>query len=253
MANQVEKLNTIAILDIEKVNTLTDGNIAKINTLEFTDVLTLEISSNATEYNILTAAVSAGYDNAVAQPIVVNVASGVTVSGSSTHAMRTGALNADTSLTINITGSVSGYTGANGSVDAVGAVGGDAIYWETTTSGSGTYVVNVESGGNLKSGGGGGGGRGSPGVRATFTDDGKGSGTCGTPNYSGSFGATGAPGALGASGASGSSGSFGGGSSVCIVASPGSGAAGGSAGYALRKNSRTVTLNNSGTVAGTVG
>ena len=43
MANQVEKLNTVAILDIEKVNTLTDGNIEKINTLEFTKVLTLEI------------------------------------------------------------------------------------------------------------------------------------------------------------------------------------------------------------------
>ena len=35
MANQVEKLNTIAIADIEKVNTLTDDNIEKINTLEF--------------------------------------------------------------------------------------------------------------------------------------------------------------------------------------------------------------------------
>jgi len=252
MANQVEKLNTVAILDIEKVNTLTDGNIEKINTLEFTKVLTLEISSNATEYNILTAAVSAGYDNAVAQPLVVNVASGVTVSGSSTHAMRTGALNADTSLTINITGSVSGYTGANGGTGAAGAVGGDAIYWETTASGSGTYVVNVESGGNLKSGGGGGGGGGSAGIRATLTSDKSGE-SCGTPNYSGSVGSTGAPGALGASGASGGSGSYGGGSASCNVASPGSGAAGGAAGYALRKNSRTVTLNNSGTVAGTVG
>tara|TARA_R100000306_G_C4358269_1_gene133928 strand:+ start:14 stop:1246 length:1233 start_codon:yes stop_codon:yes gene_type:complete len=36
MANQVEKLNTIAIADIEKINTLTDDNIEKINTLEFT-------------------------------------------------------------------------------------------------------------------------------------------------------------------------------------------------------------------------
>ena len=252
MANQVEKLNTIAIIDIEKVNTLTDGNIAKINTLEFTKVLTLEISSNATEYNILTAAVSAGYDNAVAQPLVVNVASGVTVSGSSTHAMRTGALNADTSLTINITGSVSGYTGANGGTGAAGAVGGDAIYWETTTSGSGTYVVNVESGGNLKSGGGGGGGGGSAGVRATATED-KGHIFCGLPNYSGGVGSTGAAGALGASGAGGGNGSYGGGSFYCPVTTIGSGSAGGAAGFALRKNSRTVTLNNSGTVAGTVG
>ena len=36
MANQIEKLNTIAIGDIEKVNTLTDAQIEKINALEFT-------------------------------------------------------------------------------------------------------------------------------------------------------------------------------------------------------------------------
>ena len=36
MANEIEKLNTIAIADIEKVNTRTDANIEKINTLEFT-------------------------------------------------------------------------------------------------------------------------------------------------------------------------------------------------------------------------
>ena len=142
--------------------------------------IVLDVSANVAEYNILTAATAVGYNAATnSTSIIVNVASGVTVSGSSTHAMRTGALNADTSLTINITGSVSGYTGANGG--------------------------------------------------------------------------TGAAGALGASGASGGNGSYGGGSASCNVASPGSGRAGGAAGYALRKNSRTVTVNNSGTVAGTVG
>jgi len=43
MANQVEKLDTIAIADIEKVNTLTDDNIEKINTLEFTGTSTYEL------------------------------------------------------------------------------------------------------------------------------------------------------------------------------------------------------------------
>ena len=38
MANEVEKLNSIAILSIEKVNTLTDDNIEKINTLNFLGV-----------------------------------------------------------------------------------------------------------------------------------------------------------------------------------------------------------------------
>ena len=216
--------------------------------------IVLDVSANVAEYNILTAATAVGYNAATnATAIIVNVASGVTVSGSSTHAMRTGALNANSDLTINITGAVSGYTGANGGTGAAGAVGGDAIFWETTASGSGTYTVNVLSGGNLKSGGGGGGGGGSAGVRATFTSDGKGGGSCGTPNHSGSVGSTGAPGALGASGSTGGSGSYGGGSASCNVASPGSGAAGGAAGFALRKNGRTVTVNNSGTVAGTVG
>ena len=36
MANEVEKLNTIAIADIEKFNTFADSDIEKINTLEFT-------------------------------------------------------------------------------------------------------------------------------------------------------------------------------------------------------------------------
>jgi hypothetical protein len=36
MANQIDKINTIALASIEKVNTLTDANIEKINTLEFT-------------------------------------------------------------------------------------------------------------------------------------------------------------------------------------------------------------------------
>ena len=35
MANQIDKLSSIAITSIEKVNTLTDANIEKINALEF--------------------------------------------------------------------------------------------------------------------------------------------------------------------------------------------------------------------------
>jgi len=38
MANAIEKVNTIAILDIEKINTRTDDNIQALNTLEFTGV-----------------------------------------------------------------------------------------------------------------------------------------------------------------------------------------------------------------------
>ena len=36
MANEIEKINAIAIGDIEKVNSKTDSNIEKINSLEYT-------------------------------------------------------------------------------------------------------------------------------------------------------------------------------------------------------------------------
>jgi len=38
MANEIEKVNTIAITDIEKVNGKTDDNIEKLNALEFAGV-----------------------------------------------------------------------------------------------------------------------------------------------------------------------------------------------------------------------
>ena len=212
----------------------------------------LNITANTSDYNILTQATALGYNNSIASDIIVNVASGVTVSGSSTHAMRTGGLNKDTNLTINITGSVDGYTGANGATNTVGAVGGDAVYWDTLVDGTGVYIINLT--GNLRGGGGGGGGGGNAGVRATFTDDGKGGGTCGPPNYTGSIGATGSAGAFGVAGTGGSNGTYGGGSFYCPVAAIGLGRAGGAAGFALRENSRTITLNNDGgTIAGTVG
>ena len=38
MANEIEKVNTIAIGNIEKLNTITEANIAKYNTFEMTSV-----------------------------------------------------------------------------------------------------------------------------------------------------------------------------------------------------------------------
>lgn len=210
--------------------------------------LTLDITSNTTNANILTLATAAGYDASTdGTAIIVNVASGVTVSGSGTHALRTGALNANSNLTINISGSVDGFTGANGGTNANGSAGGDAVFFETLTGGTGTYIVNVLSGGNLRGGGGGGGGAGSAGVRQQSLDPKQG---CEGAYISGSAGSPGSAGGFGQAGSAGSAGSFGGGHPSCTIASPGGGGAGGAAGFALRKNSRTVTLNNSGTVAG---
>ena len=210
--------------------------------------LVLDISSNVTEYNILTAATAAGYNAATdVRPIVVNVASGVTVSGSSTHAMRTGALNANSDLTINISGSVDGYTGANGGLVAqAGSAGGDALFFETATGGTGTYIVNVLSGANLLGGGGGAGGGGQRG--GAYAYDGK---NCTGAILYGSYGSTGTPGGFGINGTQGGTGTYNAGSApACGPQAVGAGGAPGAAGFALRKNSRTVTLNNSGTVAG---
>ena len=221
--------------------------------------LTLNITSNASEYNILSAANAAGYDAPAGQPIIVNVASGVTVSGSSSHAMRTGAISAASPLTINVTGSIDGYTGANGSAGrpgANGSAGGDAIYWESSTPYTGTGIVNILSGGKVRGGGGGGGGGGLGQIRDGFVSGGgKDPDSCDGPDVTGSTGSTGSAGGFGAAGSSGSSGGSVGGSpgSCPVVTGAGSGGSGGAAGFAVRKNSRTVTVNNSGTMNGAAG
>jgi hypothetical protein len=38
MANEIEKVNTIAFGDIEKINTITEANIEKFNTFELSSV-----------------------------------------------------------------------------------------------------------------------------------------------------------------------------------------------------------------------
>lgn len=213
--------------------------------------ITLDITSSASEQNILTLATAAGYDASTdSTAIIVNIASGVTISGSTTHALRTGALNANSDLTINISGSVDGFTGAtNTALRGVGSAGGDALFFETSTGGTGTYVVNVLSGANLRGGGGGGGGGGTRGSAYQNWDYKY--GNCSNLAY-GSNGSSGSAGSFGVAGSSGSSGSNPSGAGNCnhLRTYATAGGAGGAAGFALRKNSRTVTLNNSGTVAG---
>lgn len=213
--------------------------------------IVIDITSNAVEQNILTLATAFGYNAATSTAaIIVNIASGVTISGSSTHALRTGVLNANSDLTINIIGSVDGFTGAtNATLRGTGSAGGDALFFETSTGGTGTYIVNVLSGGNLRGGGGGGGGGGTRGS-AYQTHDYK-YGNCSNLVY-GSNGSSGSAGSFGVAGSSGSAGSTPSGAGNCdhLKTYGTAGGAGGAAGFALRKNSRTVTLNNSGTVAG---
>ena len=232
--------------------------------------ITLDITSNTSDVNILTLATAAGYNASTdTTPIVVNIASGIAVTATSGNpAIRTGALNAASNLTINLASSATvcgfdGAQGANGGTNTAGSAGGngtDAIKFEIT-SGTGTYAV-INNGthiGGGSGGGGGGGGGGNAGCRYVQSFDGKfffcsGSVTCG------SVGSTGSPGANGAScrAQNGNAGSSGGGGSTpsgqcSIQTAAGSGragGAGGTAGKAVEKGGLTVTTSGSGTYYG---
>lgn len=236
--------------------------------------LTLDITSNTSDVNILTLATAAGYNASTdTTAIIVNVASGVAITATSGNpAMRTGALNAASNLTINIASSatVCGFDGAQGSTPAqstgnAGGAGGngtDAILFEIT-SGTGTYEV-VNDGthvGGGSGGGGGGGAGGHAGARTTLSCDDKGGCSCGHPNQYGSHGAQGSAGSNGAScraqngsaGTAGGNGSYPGGNSCPIAVTAtngGAGGAGGTAGKAVNKGGLTVTTSGSGTYYG---
>lgn len=216
--------------------------------------LNLTISGNTSNYNVATVAAQNGYSaGSDDTPIFVTVNSGVEVTATMTNpALQTGAINAASPLTITVNGTVTGYTGASGGTSQAGSVGGDAIHFNTSTPATGTYAVTVGSQGTVRAGGGGGGGGGAGGRRQLFADDGKGGGSCVT-NPAAPLGPNGNAGAQGGFGQAGSTGNGGGlgGAPHCPVRNPaGNGAAGGAAGFAVRKNSRTVPVTNQGTVQG---
>lgn len=196
------------------------------------------------------------------------------------------------SLTLQISGKAyggggGGGTGAGSGAGSQGRSGGDAIYAQEN------LTVTVNSGGEVKAGGGGGGGGGSwsrtftnsegqpettswngggggggfpngagapegsgdidvsgPGANGATSGGGAGgAGGAGTPStrLNGAGGNGGAAASAGASGA-GATGS--GGSGTWVANSPG---AAGQPGWAIRKNGKTVSVTNNGTIAGTVG
>lgn len=226
------------------------------------NAVTLALTTEA-DVNLLTKAVAAGYDNTTAGTVTVTLASGqaLTASSISTYALRTGAFNSETALTISITGSICGKDGTNqtgsastGANGAAGGNAGDALRLEYQPSGSGSISITVNSGGVIGGGSGGAGQGGGAGQRNTFFDDGKGSSGCTTPLFTGSGGAAGGAqtGCRGLAGNAGASGSYGGGSSECNVTTPGSGGAGGSAGAAISESISGIvySLTNNGNVYG---
>ena len=207
--------------------------------------ISLTYSADAQNVNLLTDAVAAGFDSTAGGAIDIVILAGVTISGSASYAIRTGVFPANSIVTITNAGTVSGYTGTQGTVPSnSGTVGGDAFYAEFTASGSSLTISNS---GTWGGGGGGGGGGGLRGGRNYQHIKG---GCVGTTQY-GSHGANGANGALGVAGTVGADGTYGAGDLYCETQLIGAGAAGSAAGYAVRKNGLTITT--SGTFAGTVG
>ena len=235
------------------------------------NVFTFAITGNASNQNLRTLAVNAGWD--ASSPVIATLNSGVTISSSSSGG---DALVIDGSWANGVTfinngtvlgrggngGTAGAYTGAG----AAGAAGGDAVYAAS--------AVSIDNNGSFIGGGGGGGGSGgyaaSWGGNITGCGGGGGapSGTGGakTSNHgNGSAGANASGSSGGAGGTSGSPwnmvagngggyGAAGGGgnqSSLC-GSGCGGGGAGGAAGYAVRGNSY-VTWDSTGTRTGTVG
>jgi len=225
----------------------TSGAISLSNFYGTSATIVLAITSNTSHVNILTLATAAGYNAASdTTPIIVNVSAGI--SGSSAPALRTGALNAASNLTINIASgaSIEGFAGAVGGTGAAGGTGGDGILFEIT-SGTGTYLVDND--GTTSGGGGGGGGGGSAGASWITYYDGKGD-VCAYPPIYGSNGSNGATGALGAPGAAGAVGGYP--ATACnITVTRGLGGAGGAAGKAVNFGGLSVsTAGSAGTFNG---
>lgn len=243
--------------------------------------------------NLRSIADAAGYANAQNVDITFQVGAAVTISGASGGGgVDTGVWPSDVlnvSLALEVSGKVYGGGGAGGlgagsSPAPAAGNGGDAIYCREN------IAITVNAGGQVKAGGGGGGGGASwvrtvSGEPYAFNGGGGGGGfpngaggdagagdqdvsqpgANGTASAGGAGGAGGAAspgggtrvnGAGGAGGGAASAGAGGGnlsGSGGFGVWTSNTFAAGGQPGYAVRKNGKTVSVTNNGTIAGTVG
>lgn len=249
---------------------------------------TINLSTATGPINLRTLANGEGYDGLRNATITFVVGSGATVTGPAGGAdagvaITTGSWPSASyaiALTLQVSGKVygGGGTGGGGASDlgfpaTAGSAGGDAVYAQENC----TVVVN--SGGEIKSGGGGGGGGGAwtltvggetqywsggsggggfpngpagDGASAGTTGGGGAGGPAGSMSFAGR--ANGAGGAGGNAGQAGASGAAATGTSFPNLDwGAQSAMAGGIAGYAIRKNGKTVSVTNNGTISGTVG
>jgi len=226
------------------------------------------VSSSASSIQITTAsnlrglADTAGYTGATPASFAFEVAAGVTILGTpgGGKAIDTGMWPAGVTLTLAVSGNVyggggNGGAGSNNQYGGNGSAGGDAVYAQAP------IIITVNSGGSIKSGGGGGGGGGytttvgGDGGGGGFPNGAGGAGSAGSAGDSAIAGSSGTTSGGGAGGSSGPPGGAGGNAGVAGSngsAGIGAGGSGGAAGYAVRKNGNTVTVTNSGIVAGTI-
>ena len=250
---------------------------------------TLQITGTG-PVNLRTVANQAGYTGVTNATITFQVGSAVTITGAPGGGIGidTGTWPSATkaiSLTLQVSGKVYGGGGAGGDNSALGVIGGgggDAIYCRENIS------ITVNAGGQVRGGGGGGGvgggwehsfqnsegqwetqnligggggggfpnGAGSGGGASGTTSGGGAGGTGGTAGGGRGRGAGGAGGGAATAGAGGAAAT---GAAGCNVANtqcwngPLAPTSGGGAGWAIRKNGKTVSVTNNGTISGTVG
>ena len=188
MANEIEKVNTIAIADIEKINGITDDNLQELNTFEMTGIPPAMAASGGTEttttvdgvsykFHTFTSSGTLNITSAGVADILVVAGGGSggqdcggggggggmlfnAVTGSASHATSTAAANPFSSTgNKTITIGAGGAQGDSGSAYA-GYPGSDSIVYDD----SGTATA-------LMAGDGGGGG-GKVGRAATYMDGG---------------------------------------------------------------------------------
>lgn len=182
------------------------------------------ISSDATNYVLRDAAITAGWDGIVPLDAEVTVSSGIVLSANSTsnYGFDTGSgFPVGTTLKLIMPGYVCGMGGAGGAAYTAGSNGGPALRAQ--------YAIGIDAAGGVIGGGGGGGGGskgGGGGGRSGRTDA---AGGVGIPaGASGTFSSGGSGGSSG--GAGGTTGPGGDGSGVSGGGGGGWGASGGTAG-----------------------
>ncbi|MBU6407177.1 MAG: hypothetical protein KGS44_08615 [Alphaproteobacteria bacterium] len=247
---------------------------------------TIAVPAGPGVVNLRALANAAGYNGLQNATITFQVANAATITGAA--GTPNGGVAIDTgvwpsgsytiTLTLQVSGQIHGGGGSGGEGAETqngvnGGIGGDALFVQEN------IAVLVNAGGAIRGGGGGGGGGGSW-VRDPFGEPqpfyggggggGFPNGAAGGPNGAagtgsgGGAGGTGQPGmpvtrVNGAGGAGGGAGAAGASGNIATGSGgPGDwgemGAGiGGAAGFAIRKNGRTVTVTNNGTISGTVG